>query len=109
MIQLLLLVNCFTLELCASVCQLKFASALQSWLDLLIAAATVALHRRRKGQHELPTFFDWLCLITGISTQAGAGLMTTGPNAPALTYFERLFWSQASQNAAAAVVGKAVR
>lgn len=39
--------------------------------------------------------------------------MTTGPaaavNAPALTYFERLSWSQASQAAAAAVAGKPVR
>ena len=52
-------------------------------------------------------------LGTGISTQAGAGLMTIGlaapVNAPALTYFERLFWSQESQNAAAAVTGKTVR
>lgn len=30
-------------------------------------------------------------------------------NTPALTYFERLFWSQESQNAAAAVTGKTVR
>ena len=39
--------------------------------------------------------------------------MTTGPaaavDAPALTYFERLFWSQASKNAAAVVAGKPVR
>lgn len=39
--------------------------------------------------------------------------MTTGLTAPrnatALTYFERLFWSQESQSAAAAVTGKTVR
>lgn len=39
--------------------------------------------------------------------------MTTGlaavVSAPALTYFERLFWNQESQDAAAAVTGKPVR
>lgn len=56
---------------------------------------------------------DGAVLGTGISTQAGAGLMNIGlavpVSAPALTYFERLFWSQESQNAAAAVTGKTVR
>ena len=53
------------------------------------------------------------CTFAGISSQAGAGLMTKALAAaaapPSQTYFERLFWSQASQQAAAAVTGKPVR
>ncbi len=52
-------------------------------------------------------------LGAGISTQAGAGVMAkalaAATSPPKQTYFERLLWNQASQEAAASVTGKPAR
>ncbi|KAL3150957.1 hypothetical protein ABBQ32_000701 [Trebouxia sp. C0010 RCD-2024] len=90
----------------------SFADALSSWRGKGPPKAT-ALPVPGPAAAPGPTAAPGPHAAPGTSTQAGAGLMPTGSaaavNAPALTYFERLVWNQASQSAAAAVAGKPVR